>query len=405
MADPRRCSAVNPAYALLAAAGKVLLLQGPVGPFFDRLADWLLRREAEVTRVVLQGGDLRDCQAVAPLVYDGALAEWPSWLRGLIERSRPDCIVLFGQSRLYHRVALRLGAELAVPVVVLEEGYFRPGYLTMELGGVNSFSTTLDRYRWTPAAARLPLAPAACSWHFQQTAWHAARHYAALWRHRSAFAFYLHHRASGPLQYAAYWLRSWALKALCAPGDAWRQHGLAADGRPYFFVPLQHDGDPQVTQHSGYARNAEFIVEVMRSFSLHAAPETLLVFKQHPQSRGATGHSALIRGLGREMGLAGRVRYLLEGDTGTLSRHAAGVVLINSTVGLQALQAGTPLMVMGEAVYKRPHLTASCSLEQFWADPPRPDPALVEAFLDQLKNLTQMPASLYARRGQALDWP
>ena len=42
---------------------------------------------------------------------------------------------------------------------------------------------------------------------------------------------------------------------------------------------------------------------------------------------------------------------------------------------------------------------------RFWQHPIPPDPEVVARFLQQLKNLTQMPASIYAGRRQDLAWP
>ena len=57
----------NPAWLSLVKARSVLLLQGPLGPFFDRLANWLLASGIGVNRVVFQGGDQHDCRAVKPI--------------------------------------------------------------------------------------------------------------------------------------------------------------------------------------------------------------------------------------------------------------------------------------------------------------------------------------------------
>ena len=73
--------------------------------------------------------------------------------------------------------------------------------------------------------------------------------------------------------------------------------------------------------------------------------------------------------------------------------------------GLQALERNAPLMVMGEAIYKQPHLTHNGSLDDFWVRPVRPDRAAVEFFLLQVKNLTQAPASVYANFEEPLNWP
>ena len=124
------------------------MLQGPVGPFFDRLALWLKDKGVPlVNRVAFSGGDMWACKALLPMRFSGALVEWPIYLQNLISTFKVDCIVLFGQARPHHAKAMVFASLLGIKVVVVEEGYFRPHYLTMELGGVNGYSSTLERYR------------------------------------------------------------------------------------------------------------------------------------------------------------------------------------------------------------------------------------------------------------------
>jgi capsular polysaccharide export protein len=407
--------AANPALTSLLQSRHVLQLQGPVGPFFDRMARWLQRCGARVQRVVFQGGDSFDCRHLEPIQFVGKPAAWPDFLRDLVIQQEIDCIVLFGQSREYHRAAIELAADLELPVVVLEEGYFRPGFVTMELGGVNGYSATLGKYQWVPvnanrwqqgaAASAQSIQPDASPKHFKKTAWHACKHYVALYNGRKQFSTYSHHRPTKLSYYASYWVRSWLRKYNQSRHDLSIQRKLFGGDAPFFFVPLQFDGDAQITQHSRYPENVHFIIEVMRSFATHAPETATLVFKQHPHARGGPGHTSLIYSLAEELGMSRRVLHLVEGDTPDLAEHAAGVVLINSTVGFQALERSAPLMVMGEAIYKQPHLTHNGTLDDFWATPVRPDHAAVESFLLQVKNLTQVPASVYANADEPLNWP
>ncbi len=55
---------------------RVLLLQGPVGPFFRRLADDLTRAGAQVFKVNFNGGDWLFYQNGA-FNYHGRLEDWP----------------------------------------------------------------------------------------------------------------------------------------------------------------------------------------------------------------------------------------------------------------------------------------------------------------------------------------
>jgi capsular polysaccharide export protein len=61
--------------------------------------------------------------------------------------------------------------------------------------------------------------------------------------------------------------------------------------------------------------------------------------------------------------------------------NAPGCVLVNSTVGLFALQLGCPLKVLGNAIFDVPGMTFQGSLDEFWSQTRRPDMRLVQDFV------------------------
>jgi capsular polysaccharide export protein len=151
----------NPALTALLQSRSVLLLQGPVGPFFDRLTHWLKGNGVPtVNRVAFSGGDEWDCNASIALRFRGALVEWPMYLQYLFTTIKVDCIVLFGQARPHHAKAMVLASLLGIKVVVVEEGYFRPRYLSMELGGVNGLLLPNEPEVWVQAILGLAEDPA-----------------------------------------------------------------------------------------------------------------------------------------------------------------------------------------------------------------------------------------------------
>jgi capsular polysaccharide export protein len=399
----------NPAFACLSNARRVLMLQGPVGPFFDRVADWLHSFGCEVDRVVFHGGDEADCQQLTPIRFAQPRANWPSFLGARLRDQRPDCIVLFGQNRYYHKVALERARAIDLPVIVMEEGYFRPGYVTMELWGVNGYSTTLDRFTWAPEekedGASATLVPQFSRMHFQKMAWHASRHYIAMRTARKHFPDYIHHRCDDLGFYVRYWTRSWARKGMHRAPDRRLQRWLFDSETPYYFVPLQLEGDSQIVHHSPFENNSDFILRVLPSFARHAPKDALLVFRQHPHARGGPGNHELIRTLAKSLGISSRVFHMCEGDTPDLAERSQGTIVINSTVGLQALERRVPLIVLGDALYKRPEFTFMGDIDAFWEERSRPDPDATRAFLAQVKHLTQAPASVYALREEELGWP
>jgi hypothetical protein len=65
----------------LLAGKKYLLLQGPMGPFFNDVANWLETLEREAVNVVFNGGDRFYCRQRNHLTYQQTPQEFPGWLK------------------------------------------------------------------------------------------------------------------------------------------------------------------------------------------------------------------------------------------------------------------------------------------------------------------------------------
>jgi capsular polysaccharide export protein len=165
----------------------------------------------------------------------------------------------------------------------------------------------------------------------------------------------------------------------------------------YFLVPLQVAGDAQIHSHSRFNHIQQFIEEVIRSFAHDAPIDTLLVIKQHPMERGYTEHTTLIERLVRKLGIPERVLYIHDQHLPTLLANARGVVVINSTVGLSAIDHQTPVKTLGNAIYDMPGLTYQGDLGDFWRHPQRPVRNLYEAFHRELIHKTQINGNFYRR--------
>jgi len=94
---------------------------------------------------------------------------------------------------------------------------------------------------------------------------------------------------------------------------------------------------------------------------------------------------------------------LLVGDLNALLEKAAGVVVVNSTVGLSAIQAARPTIVLGRAIYDLNGLGYQGTLDTFWMDAlkpeNKPDDKLFRAFRDSLITLTQVNGDFYTKKG------
>jgi capsular polysaccharide export protein len=92
--------------------------------------------------------------------------------------------------------------------------------------------------------------------------------------------------------------------------------------------------------------------------------------------------------------------FLDSGVTDGLLANAAGVVTVNSTVGLTALRHGIPVKTLGSAIYDVPGLTHKGDLAGFWHAPEPPDRALLTDFLRALVGATQIKGGFHTRAAQ-----
>lgn len=379
----------------------VLLLQGPVGPFFRKLATQLEHNGHNVLKVNLNGGDFFYYQHGDFINYRNTPAMWPFWIESVIVEREIERIYLFGDCRRYHRQAIAIAKRLGVEIFVFEEGYVRPNYTTLERGGVNGNSEACEKTKLSKSleAMDVPLpsedtTSAPVNSVFISAATSAMKYYIASAVMRRHFPGYEHHRSLKVFSEGLYWIRSGCRKMFYRWSERGVSNQLTNGEMPYFLVPLQVHNDTQVTQHSDYGSVEEFIERVIVSFA-GTAENTNLVFKHHPYDRGYKCYKKHIRILMRKHKVQGRVFYVHDTDLPALLRNASGSVLINSTVGLSSLYHQTPVKAMGDAIYDLAGLTHQGSLEAFWQSPGEVDRELFQKFREYLITKTQINGSVY----------
>lgn len=385
------------------AGRRVLLLQGPLGPFFRRLAKDLVEAGAQVCKIDFNGGDWL-FSPVGSLVFTGQAEDWAAYLEDVLIQRNIDVVLLFGDCRPLHRIAHQVADSRGIELGVFEEGYVRPDYITLERFGVNGNSQMPrdpEYYLQRPGVQVPPTKPVGNTfWH---TACWALMYYIAstlLW---PVFRNYVHHRPL-TMREGWPWVRSVWRKQYFRLRERGIQERLAGvDSKRYFLVALQVHNDAQIHVHSEYTSVDAFIKSVVSSFGQHAPAETILVIKHHPMDRGYHDYSGLIARLTDKHGLHGRILYIHDQHLPTLLEHARGVVLVNSTVGLSALDHGTPLKVCGTALFDMPGLTYQGALQRFWSEAEQHTvaPLLHRRFRDYLIERAQLNGSFYRR----LDLP
>jgi len=377
---------------------RILLLQGPIGPFFRRLSEDLRRIGATVTKINFNGGDTF-FYPFGAINFRGTADEWPEFFEQVLEEHEIDVVILFGDCRPIHRAAHKIALDRNLEIGVFEEGYIRPDYISFERFGVNA-NSLLSRdpnfyltYGEDDQLQR-PLAVGVVFWHVMTWAMlynTASRILAPMFPH------YCHHRSLTVLE-GAYWLRSFWRKFLYAVQERGIQEKLETEySNRFFLVPMQLYNDAQISVHSEFSILERFIGKVISSFAAHAPKNTILVFKHHPLDRGFSDYSQVIERFKEQYGLESRVLYIHDQPLPALLKHALGVILINSTVGMSALYHGVPLIACGKAIFNMKGLTFQGCLDEFWTKRERPSAKLVLRFRNYLIQHTQINGSFYKR--------
>lgn len=73
---------------------------------------------------------------------------------------------------------------------------------------------------------------------------------------------------------------------------------------------------------------------------------------------------------------------------------------VNSTAAQQVLWRAIPLKVFGKAVYDKPEFVAADSIEDFFANPQRPDSRAYRDYRRFLLETSHIPGSFYSTRGR-----
>ncbi|GGG34223.1 capsular polysaccharide export protein [Caldovatus sediminis] len=361
-----------------------LFLQGLATAFFARLGEALAGRGHAVLRVNFNAGDRLFWPRPGALDFTGRPQDWPAALDRIVRQHAVTDLVMFSDCRPLHEAAIPIARAFGCAVHVFEEGYLRPGWITLERDGVNGHSRLPRDPCWIREQARhLPPEPPEIdlSGRFlRRAAEDVVYNFAALLGRRD-FPHWRTHRPWHPLHEYLGWLRRGARRPVARAASAWRMRGLLGEELPYWLLPLQLDGDYQIRRHSPYQSVRQAIAEVIGSFARAAPPEARLVVKGHPLDNGLVRWGAVVRRAARAAGLReDRVLYLGEAPFGPLLERARGVVTVNSTAGMQALAAGKPVATLGHALYDMPGLTWQGRLDAYWTGAGPPDAALVDAF-------------------------
>jgi capsular polysaccharide export protein len=299
----------------------------------------------------------------------------------------------------YSQEALHAARAMGLKTWILENGYQRPDWITLETDGVNARSglpreaSAYDDADQLEPPADGPHIGGIAPFH----AFNTIAHYTLIvlfspWMrgYRYPFTVSIHGQVFGHT-------RRYAV-ALSTRKARERQAERVAKLTPYFLVCLQREGDSQLMVHSELKTNRAFMETVIASFAAHAPADARLAIKNHPLDPGLTNLEREAFKIAATWGVQHRVSFLEGGNFAALARASRGVVGVNSTAALAAAGFGTPVKLLGRAFFDIPGLVDQQPLEGFWSDPAPPDHGLFLRFRRRMSVQTQIYGSYHNPR-------
>ncbi|ELW5212024.1 capsule biosynthesis protein [Campylobacter coli] len=372
----------------------VLLLQGPVGTFFHRLAIKMEKNKTKVLKLNFNGGDFFFYPNGKRCKCDEKDLE--NFYENFFKEKKIDAIVMYNDCRLIHAKAIKVAKELGIGIWIFEEGYLRPYCITFEKDGVNANSSLpRDKNFYLSCNILTKESIKEIPGGFKFMAFSAFLYWLFSFLLAPFFNNKLHHRTLFPFEFL-FWFRSLYRKYLYKFTEKKLNQKIYSLEKKYFLAILQVYNDTQIKHH--YKKSIEeFIEELILSFANHARAKSYLIFKHHPMDRGYRNYSKLINELSQKYHVEGRIFYVYDTYLPTLLKNALGCITINSTVGLSAILEGCPTKVCGNAFYDFEGLAYPKKLQFFWreAHAYKPNPSLVINFKNYLLNTNQFNGNFY----------
>ena len=260
-------------------------------------------------------------------------------LAALFVDLQPAGVVCWNGSGLAAAIATQLARAQNVPVLFAENGYL-PNTLQLDALGVNARSSLTQRLaEHADAIATRPISPAH--------------------QHELDTVLTAYRAGQPPPQCppAGGWVRASPLAYLIQAGRDWRARSpsarlnrriprqIPALPERFVFFPLQVRQDSQLQLHSPlYGARLDLAIRDLAQAVQALDPPRRLVVKLHPADLNKTDYDPIAAELPAVVWIGG-------GDVRTLVQRAEAVVTINSTVGIEALIFGKPVVTLGDNLY------------------------------------------------------
>lgn len=402
-----------------------LFLQGPHGSFFYELNKKLRNMGYSTCSICINGGDAIDkFFSFNTFYFTQPRENWSTYLKKIINSQHVTDIFLYGDKRFYHSTAITISKILNIKVWVYEEGYLRPGYITLEEGGVNSSSIipkiynnsiadylSLNNYKFeiNNQSMQVDLTnDIAVSNPMSTRVKTSIVNYLGLWFLYPFFPFYKWHRDKGFISE----IFGWGIKKLkeffSSNNNKQVNSLISQNNLQYFAFPLQLSSDAQIKCASSFRDVSDSIECVLLSFAAHANKEHFLIIKLHPLDNSFFNYKKFVKNLAKVLKISDRVFFITDINSTEFVTKSLGMIVINSTMGIVSIQNNKPTINLGNSIYANYGLAISAVtngifnhniLDDFWTKPISPIAKNVELFFKILRKNAILPGNFYTDAG------
>ena len=383
-----------------------LFLQGPHGPFFSQLACALESYGHATNQIGFNQGDKifwANKRSFIPFTLP--IHAWSGFLQREFREKQITDLVIYNDTRPFHKTAIQAAHARGINVHIFEEGYLRPYWITYERDGSNGNSKLMSFAQSAVVPDHLirdpdPV-PAPCHWGDmrEHIFYGAVYHWCILCANRQFPNFTSHREISIRKEFRLH-LKQLVFTPARIAARLWANLTLKCRTFPYHLILMQLQHDSAFQNHSPFKTNASFLELTLRSFANNAPPHHHLVIKAHPLEDGRSEIAYHLRRLGTKFGINRRIHYLPGGKLAHVLDPALSVVTVNSTAGQQALWRGIPVKTLGQAIYNHDKFISKQSLDAFFAHPKAPNLQAYKAFRNFLLQTSQIPGGFYSKAGR-----
>ena len=373
--------------------GSVLFLIGPIGTFFPRLSKYLDKKNIKNYKIsfpLFEFGFPRNKR----INFDKDIKYFPEFLEKLVIEKNIKHIFMYGNVLIPHCDALDLVIKLNkngnnIQSHIFELGYIRPNFVTLEQNGVNynssfilnkEFYSKQESYKYFPEAIKQGLRI--------RKLWKAITFFKHSFTNYKIVDF--EHKLQPKPSYLWFQVKGFLLKYYYF----FKEYKCKIDflKNNYFIVILQVATDSQLLKGSIIKDNHKFINLVIKNFSEADIRNIKLVFKHHPRDRGYNNYSNYIKKISRNYKIDSQVKYIHDYPLSKIftNSNCLGTVLINSTVGYQALFHRIPLKSLGITPYNIEGLADQKELKLFFKNPSKVDYDLFNKFYKYILENSQI---------------